>query len=156
MIVDNNVIKPREIELFMDIAYRAAKMSRARRLQVGAVVVKKGRILSVSWNGTPPGWDNDCENIIEIDGKVEYITKPEVVHAEANAILKLARDGESGWESALFCTHAPCIECAKMILTVGIKTIFWSETYKTDQGLRFLKIGGVDIHNIVRTNNGSL
>lgn len=156
MVMNQYIFKPREIDLFMDIAYRAAQMSRARRLHVGAVIVKKGRILSMSWNGTPPGWDNDCENIVESNGSIQYITKPEVVHAEANAILKLARDGESGYNSTLFCTHAPCIECAKMILTVGVKTLYWSEQYKTDAGLNFLYNGGVEIFNIQRNNDGSL
>lgn len=140
------IIKPREIDLFMDVAERAAQMSRAIKLKVGAVVVKDGRILSLSWNGTPAGWDNNCEDeIINEDGSVILRTKDETIHAEANAISKLARSSDGGDGAYLFCTHAPCIECAKLIYGAGIRRVFYRDVYKNDNGVEFLEKCGVDI-----------
>jgi len=100
----------------MDTAERFSQLSSAKRLQVGAVVVKDNRIISIGYNGMPSGWTNECEDIVQhSDDTVKLVTKDEVIHAEANAIIKLARDGERGNGSSLFCTHAPCIHCAKLI-----------------------------------------
>lgn len=155
-VIDNGMhdfAKQKWRQAYMDTAWTFSKLSVARRLQVGAVIVKNHRIISIGYNGTPPKWDNDCENLVEVNGEFQYVTKPEVIHAEANAILKLARDGESGKGSMLFCTHAPCIECAKMILTVGIGAVFWSDSYKVDDGLNFLISGGVGVYNMPRLKN---
>lgn len=118
--------------LFMKFAEETAKVSSAQRLQVGAVIVKNNRVISIGYNGTPAGWDNVCE---DADGN----TKSEVMHAEENAILKLAKDGESGLGSWMFLTHAPCIHCARMIHGVGINTIVYGQKYKNDEGLEFLE-----------------
>jgi dCMP deaminase len=133
-------MKPKWVEAFMDTAERFAQLSSAKRLQVGAVVVKDNRIISIGYNGMPAGWTNDCETVVQLsDDTVELKTKDEVIHAEANAILKLARDGESGNGSVLFCTHAPCVHCAKLIHGAGISHVYYRESYRDTIGLDFLQ-----------------
>lgn len=143
----------------MDMARRAAQMSRAKRLQVGALIVKDENIISFSWNGTPAGWDNDCEYVdyhdpyyqnwsqSDIDevfpfcdehGRYRIVTKPEVIHAEANAISKLAKNSASGTGATMFITHAPCIDCAKLIYGAGIKEVIYHSQYRSDDGVDFL------------------
>lgn len=155
-------MKTKWIEAYMDVADRFAQLSSARKLKVGAVVVKDNRIISIGYNGTPAGWDNDCEDEYytyderdlengdwTFDPEKKYWTtlhtKSEVIHAEANALSKLARSNESGEGSYLFCTHAPCIHCAKMIHGAGIKKVFYRNIYKDDLGIKFLKKSGVDV-----------
>mgnify|MGYP001599146048 CR=1 FL=1 len=123
-------MKEKFINAYMDVAERFAQLSSAKRLQVGAVVVKDDRIISIGYNGMPSGWDNVCEH----EGK----TKPEVLHAESNAIAKLASSHESGKDATLFCTHAPCIECAKLIYQSGISTVYYKSKYRSIQGIEFL------------------
>jgi dCMP deaminase len=124
----------------MDVAERFAKLSSAKRLQVGAIVVKDDRIISIGYNGMPTGWTNDCEDVIQhSDDTITTKTKPEVIHAEANAIAKLAKSNESGDGSYMFLTHAPCLDCAKQIYTAGIKMVFYRDTYKNMQGVDFLE-----------------
>jgi dCMP deaminase len=134
----------------MDIARRTAELSHARRLQVGAVIVKDDKIISIGYNGMPAGWDNDCENqVYEQDGfHITLTTKPEVLHAETNAIAKLARSNESGLDSDMFITHAPCLDCAKLIYQSGIKRVFYSKAYRDDAGMQFLKKSGIDVTNV--------
>jgi len=134
----------------MDIARRTAELSYARRLQVGAVIVKDDKIISIGYNGMPAGWDNDCEDqVYEQDGfHITLTTKPEVLHAETNAIAKLARSNESGLDSDMFITHAPCLDCAKLIYQSGIKRVFYSEAYRDDAGMQFLKKSGIDVTNV--------
>jgi dCMP deaminase len=134
-------MKQKWIDAFMDTAERFAQLSSAVRLQVGAVVVKDQRIISIGYNGTPAGWTNECEGD---DGK----TKDEVIHAEANAIAKLARDGESGLGTDLFCTHAPCIQCAKIVYGAGVKKVYYRHTYRDTKGLDFLEKCGVEIKKV--------
>jgi dCMP deaminase len=134
----------------MDIARRTAELSHARRLQVGAVIVKDDKIISIGYNGMPAGWDNNCEDqVYEQDGfHITLTTKPEVLHAETNAIAKLARSNESGLDSDMFITHAPCLDCAKLIYQSGIKRVFYSEAYRDDAGIQFLKKSGIDVTNV--------
>lgn len=143
-------MKKKWVDAFMDTAERFAQLSSAKRLQVGSVVVKDNRIISIGYNGMPAGWTNECEEVIEIheDGGVITRTKDEVIHAEANAISKLARDGESGSGASLFCTHAPCIHCAKLIYGAGITKVYYKNTYKDEIGLNFLKQCKIDIEKI--------
>jgi len=143
-------LKTKFVEYFMDIARRTAKLSHARRLQVGAVIVKDDKIISIGYNGMPAGWDNDCEDqVYEQDGfHITLTTKPEVLHAETNAIAKLARSNESGLDSDMFITHAPCLDCAKLIYQSGIKRVFYSEAYRDDAGMQFLKKSGIDVTNV--------
>lgn len=121
---------------YMDMAERFAQLSSATRLKVGSIIVKDNRIISIGYNGMPAGWSNKCED-------ENNVTKPEVIHAEANAIIKLARDGERGLGSDLFCTHAPCLQCAKMIAGAGISRVYFKETYRDTSGIDFLIKSGV-------------
>ena len=143
-------MKQKWIDAFMDTAERFAQLSSAKRLQVGACVVKDNRIISIGYNGMPAGWTNDCEEVIEVheDGGVVTKTKDEVIHAEANAILKLARDGESGNGSSLFCTHAPCIHCAKLVHGAGIKKVYYRHSYRDTIGLDFLEKCNIEVEKI--------
>ena len=144
------LMKQKWVDAFMDTAERFAQLSSAKRLKVGSVVVKDNRIISIGYNGMPAGWTNECEEIVEIheDGGVVTKTKDEVIHAEANAIIKLARDGESGNDASLFCTHAPCINCAKMIYGAGINKVYYRNSYRDEVGLNFLKSCNIDIEKI--------
>ncbi len=126
----------------MKIAEVTSGLSYAKRLQVGAVIVKDNQILATGYNGMPSGWENVCEHEIEGQSK----TKPEVLHAETNAIAKVAQSTESSQGSTLFCTHAPCIECAKLIYQSGISTVYYRDEYRSDAGLNFLKLSGVNVH----------
>ena len=123
-------MKQKFIKAYMEVAKTFANLSSAKRLQVGAVVVKDDRIISIGYNGMPSGWDNVCEH----EGK----TKPEVLHAESNAIAKLASSHESGKNATLLCTHAPCIECAKLIYQSGISTVYYENSYRNIDGIEFL------------------
>ena len=143
-------MKDKFISAYMDVAERFAKLSTAKRLQVGAIVIKDDRIISIGYNGMPSGWDNNCEeSVVWKDGKQLsepiLVTKPEVLHAESNAIAKLARSGESGEGSTIFVTHQPCIECAKLIYQSGIKTVYYSKPYRLSDGLDFLEKSGVEV-----------
>jgi dCMP deaminase len=143
-------MKQKWIDAFIDTAERFAQLSSAKRLQVGAVVVKDNRIISIGYNGMPSGWTNECEEVIEVheDGGVVTKTKDEVIHAEANAILKLARDGESGNGSSLFCTHAPCIHCAKLVHGAGIKKVYYRHSYRDTIGLDFLEKCNIELEKV--------
>lgn len=133
-------MKQRFINMFMTIAETVSQQSSAKRLKVGSIVVKDDRVISIGYNGTPAGWDNCCEEVIEQheDGGQLTKTKDEVIHAEANAIAKLARSSESGLDATMFITHAPCIQCAKIIYGAGIKDVFYKYKYRDDEGLNFL------------------
>ena len=157
-------MKTKFINAYMDVAERFAKLSSAKRLQVGAIVVKDDRIISIGYNGMPAGWTNECEQKVyadawsidnnqweyqEEDGTVYNLkTKPEVIHAEANAIAKLARGSESGDGSTMFLTHAPCIDCAKQVYTAGIKKVYYRDSYKDSMGLDFLAKCDIMVHKV--------
>lgn len=163
-------MKQKFIDLYMDWAKRCAKLSHARRLHVGAVIVKDDTVISYGYNGMPAGWDNDCEDKVwdkgaggylspeEIEDQYPYEgwhedaqrnvryglkTKPEVLHAESNAIAKLAKSNNSGLGADLFVTHSPCLECAKLIFQSGIKRVFFGQAYRDDSGIKFLEKSGV-------------
>lgn len=138
-------MKQKWIDAYLDVAERFSQLSSAKRLQVGAVVVKDNRIISIGYNGMPAGWDNDCEHVVNFDacGATKLVTKDEVIHAEANAIIKLARDGESGNDADMFLTHAPCIHCAKMIYGAGIRHVYFKNYYRDDSGIVFLDKCGI-------------
>lgn len=129
----------------MQTAETFAELSSAQRLHVGAIVVKDDRIISIGYNGMPAGWSNICEDVLE-DGTLK--TKPEVLHAETNAIAKLARSNESGDGASIFITHAPCIECAKLIYQSGIKQVYFKEKYRDESGIKFLRESGVEIEEL--------
>jgi dCMP deaminase len=137
-------MKDKFINAYMDVAERFAELSSARRLHVGAIVVKDDRIISIGYNGMPSGWDNDCEyEIYEDNGDDEPITilksRPEVLHAETNAIAKLAKSNESGMGATMFITHAPCLDCAKLIYQSGISSVLYRDAYRDTSGITFLE-----------------
>jgi len=142
-------MKDKFVFAYMDVAERFAKLSSAKRLQVGAIVVKDDRIISIGYNGMPSGWTNECEDYIQLsDDTITTKTKPEVIHAEANAIAKLAKGTESGNESIMFLTHAPCIDCAKQIYTAGIKKVFYRNSYRDSNGTDFLERCNVEVEKV--------
>jgi dCMP deaminase len=167
-------MKKKFIDYFMDVAERTSKLSYAKRLQVGAIIVKDDRIISIGYNGMPSGWDNICEDKVwvgtylheeeneviekfpyegtyldselnEVKSRYVLKTKPEVLHAETNAISKLAKSNEAGDNSTMFCTHAPCIDCAKLIYQSGIKNLYYRDTYRDSKGLDFLKGSNISV-----------
>ena len=122
-----------------------AALSHARRLRVGCVIVRDQRIISIGYNGMPAGWDNNCEYEHWHDGIAELQTRPEVLHAESNAIAKLARSNDSGQDADLFITHSPCLECAKLIYQSGINRVYYGQQYRSDAGIRFLTQSGITV-----------
>jgi dCMP deaminase len=144
-------MKQKFIDAYMDVAERFAQLSSAKRLNVGAIVVKDDRIISIGYNGMPSGWDNNCEYEMLGDygtHETELKTKPEVLHAESNAIAKLARSQESGEGASIFITHAPCIDCAKLIYQSGIATVYYKTDYRSTQGVEFLNKSGVAVNKL--------
>ena len=142
----------------MKTAHAFAECSTARRLQVGAIVVKDDRIISIGYNGMPSGWDNCCEECCDGGGNAWHPgcyhdhctgpkTKPEVLHAESNAIAKLARSPESGNGATMFITHSPCLDCAKLIYQAGIKEVYYEQEYRDTAGVDFLKSCELQIHH---------
>ena len=136
----------------MQTAQVFAELSHARRLHVGAIVVKEDRIVSIGYNGMPAGWDNNCEDEIghvfdDIGHVVEtrLKTKPEVLHAEMNALMKLAKSTESGNGADLFVTHAPCLDCAKGIFQAGIARVWFGTAYRDSAGIDFLKKSNIQV-----------
>ena len=137
----------------MDIARRTADLSHARRLHVGAIVVKDDRIISIGYNGMPAGWDNNCEELVyRIAEEPVLKSRPEVLHAETNAIAKLAKSNESGAGATMFITHSPCLDCAKLIYQSGINRVFYSKEYRDDTGTQFLKKSGIEVNHVDENN----
>jgi dCMP deaminase len=172
-----NRMKEKFLKLYMDWASRTAELSHAKRLQVGAVVVKDDTVISYGYNGMPAGWDNDCENVewcsaggwlsaeeilegwpfegtyLDADGntmqgRYRLKTKPEVLHAEMNALMKLAKSNESGLGASMFITHAPCLDCAKLIYQSGIGSVLYRNAYRDTSGITFLEKSGVTVTQI--------
>lgn len=166
-------MKPKFIDYFMKVAELTATLSYAKRLQVGAVIVKGNQTIGTGYNGMPTDWENNCEDKVWDPGAGGWLdstefdamyphegwhesaqrnvryglkTKPEVLHAETNAIAKVARSTESSEGATLFCTHAPCIDCAKLIYQSGIETVYYKETYRSEDGLNFLRKSGINVH----------
>jgi dCMP deaminase len=136
-------------DAYMKTAEVFAELSSARRLHVGAIIVKDDRIISIGYNGMPSGWDNNCET--EEFGLHEgyYLkTKPEVLHAETNAIAKLAKSNESGNQATMFITHSPCLECGKLIYQSGINSVYYRNSYRNDDGINFLEKAGVKVEKL--------
>jgi dCMP deaminase len=149
-------MKEKFVNAYMDVAERFAQLSSARRLHVGAIVVKDDRIISIGYNGMPAGWDNNCEDeTVELysgyEGAIHRTvlkTKPEVLHAETNAIAKLAKSNESGLGASMFITHAPCLDCAKLIYQSGISSVLYRDAYRDTGGVTFLEKSGVEVTQV--------
>lgn len=134
----DNLIKQKQLDSrYLRMARIWAENSYCRRRQVGALIVKDKMIISDGYNGTPSGFDNVCE---DADGH----TFPFVLHAEANAITKVARSNNSSEGATLYVTAAPCIECAKLIIQSGIKRVVFSEYYRMGDGLDLLEKAGIE------------
>lgn len=161
-------MKQKFVDLYLGIANEVSKMSASRRTQVGAVAVKDHRILSIGYNGTLPGADNNCETaefllgskwISEeeamkiwgdpyVEAHFRLTTKPEVVHAEANCLLKMARDGQPSLGADIFLTLTPCVECAKMMKVAGIRKVWFRDEYRDLSGVEFLKSQGIEVEQV--------
>ena len=133
--------------LYMDIAERLSLMSKARRLKVGSVVVKGENIISMGWNGMPKGYDNNCE-IENTDGSLS--TRPEVLHAEYNAVRKLRETNTDGQlnGATLYCTQSPCQHCTDMILSAHIARVVYRYTYRVINGIDQLIAAGIQVDKI--------
>lgn len=131
-------------EYYMDLALRTAANSRATRLQVGCIIVQGDAIISQGWNGTPKGFDNVCEE--EHEGQLK--TKPEVIHAEMNAIAKVAKGTHSSDGAEMFITHSPCYDCSKAIIQSGIRKVYFKDSYRDNRPIEFLKQAGVEVEQI--------
>ncbi len=167
-------MKQKFVDLYMDWAQRCAELSHARRLHVGAVVVKDDTVISYGYNGMPAGWDNNCEDKEwcsaggwlspeeieegwpyegtyldadgnEMQGRYRLKTKSEVLHAESNAIAKLAKSNNSGLGADLFVTHSPCLDCAKLIYQSGIRRVYFNQNYRDNAGIEFLAKSGIEV-----------
>ena len=170
------------MKAYMDTATIFAELSHARRLHVGAIIVKDDRIISIGYNGMPSGWDNNCEykdymsgdaggwlspeeiyerwpfeetvvvandnESFETSRRYSLKTKPEVLHAETNAIAKLAKSTESGDGAVLFVTHMPCLDCAKLIFQSGIRGVFYRDSYRNTDGVSFLEQSGIEVKQL--------
>lgn len=123
---------------YLKMATEWAKLSHCSRKQVGALIVREGMIISDGYNGTPSGFPNKCE---DDSGNTQWY----VLHAEANAILKVARSTNSAVGATLYLTLSPCQECSKLVLQSGIRRLVFINQYKDDQGIRFLKEAGVEV-----------
>lgn len=155
-------MKEKIILAHMKAAETYAELSHARRLKVGAIIVKDDRIISIGYNGMPSGWDNNCEDevaeteicFLDMGGPgmpitvTTLVTKPEVLHAEANAISKLARCNESGNSSVLFVTHSPCLDCAKLVYQSGINSVFYRNGYRNQDGIEFLEKCKIQVRQV--------
>lgn len=141
------------IQAHMKAAEAYAELSSAQRLKVGCVVVKNDTIIGIGYNGMPTGWTNECENHIGFDkGEPVLMTKPEVLHAETNALAKIAKSTNSSEDAVMFITHAPCIECSKLIHQSGISSVYYRDTYRSDEGLQFLEKCGVKTEHVWTPN----
>ena len=123
---------------YLEMARIWAQNSYCQRRQVGALVVKQGMIISDGYNGTPSGFENVCED-------EAGVTKPHVLHAEANAITKLARSSNNSDGATIYITASPCIECAKLIIQAGIKRVVYGEKYRLMDGIELLERAGIEV-----------
>lgn len=174
-------IKEKMVKYYMDVACLTSQLSYAKKLKVGAILVKEDKIISHSWNGTPRGWDNVCEDKIymspdvgglldveQIENQWPYVeysetepnkalrytlkTKQYVTHAEEAMLMKIASSNESSEGSSLFCTHSCCINCAKLIYGAKIKDFYYSEEYRSSQGIEFLLDFGINVIKLEKRN----
>jgi len=128
-------------EKYLRMAKIWSTNSYCKRRQVGALLVKDNMIISDGYNGTPSGFENICED-------ENGVTKPYVLHAEANAITKIARSGNSANGATLYVTASPCMECSKLIIQCGIKRVVYSDEYRLEDGINLLKRAGIEVEKI--------
>ena len=148
-------MKQKFLNAHMEAAGVYARLSSAKRLKVGCVIVKNDTIIGIGYNGMPSGWDNVCEYEVyeeDLSSKPRLVTKSEVLHAETNALAKVARSTNSTEDADMFVTCAPCLDCAKLIHQSGIKRVFYNHTYRSDDGLEFLKECGIETQQMGDNN----
>ena len=139
--MENQLSKQKKLDLrYLRMARIWAENSYCKRRQVGALVVKDKMIISDGYNGTPSGFENICEE--------NNVTKPYVLHAEANAITKLARSSNNSEGSTLYVTASPCIECSKLIIQSGIKRVVYKDAYRLQDGPDLLKKAGIEVEQV--------
>ena len=141
---------PKQIELditYLKMADLWGQLSKAKRKKVGCLIVKDGQIISDGYNGTPAGYDNTCE----YETRFGYETKPEVLHAESNALMKLAKSTNSSKDSTIYLAMSPCFDCAKLIIQAGVKRVVYRDTYRIEMGIDFLRRNNV-IADLVTIN----
>ena len=129
---------------YLLMAQTWGSLSRANRKQVGCLIVKNGMIISDGYNGTPRGFDNNCE----YETRFGFETKPEVLHAESNALTKLAKSTQSSAGSIIYITLSPCFECSKLMIQSGIKRVVYREQYTDIGGIDLLKKAGIQVHKL--------
>jgi dCMP deaminase len=134
-------------ETYLRMANLWGLLSKAKRKQVGCLIVKNGQIISDGYNGTPAGYDNNCEN----ETRFGYETKPEVLHAESNALMKLAKSTNGSDGSTIYLTMSPCFECAKLIIQAGVNRVVYSEEYRNTSGIEFLTKNNVKCKKMIVT-----
>ena len=134
--------------VFLEIATSFSKLSKAVRRKVGCIIVKDGQIISNGYNGTPSGFDNICEKVTEKNGFPSLHTKPEVLHAESNALMKLARSTNSSIGATMYLTCSPCFDCAKLIIQAGISRVVYAEEYRNTDGIHLLKKANITVEQI--------
>lgn len=138
---DKNILD----KTYLKMAKTWSKLSKARRKKVGCLIVKNGSIISDGYNGTPKGFDNNCEINLDEHDHTALLTKPEVLHAESNAITKLAKSHNSSEGATMYITIAPCLECSKLIIQSGLKRVVYKRAYKNLEGIKLLKKSGINI-----------
>ncbi len=164
---------PTEI-IYMQVAYQFAKLSYAERRKVGCVIVKDKQVISFGYNGTPHGFENECECEVKMDpdagawldpetieeqwpysnenGRYKLTTKREVLHAESNAIMKVAKSTMSCEDADLYTTTCPCFDCAKLIIQAGIKKVYYTEDYRDMSGVELLERAGIEVEQVIVWN----
>lgn len=165
-------MKEADALMYMDFAHRVAERSRAKRLKVGAVLARGNQILAYSWNGTPPGWNNECEDRIHLtkfdvltdDLQKEYphvdeegiryklVTKPIVIHAEENIIRKMAQSRETMEGASLFLTHNPCPTCSSRLVGLGLAMVYYHSDFRDLSGVTLLRDSGVPVTKFPQGN----
>jgi dCMP deaminase len=144
--IEKNEKQARYDRAYLRLAASWAKLSHCNRKQVGAIIVKDAIIISDGYNGTPAGFDNCCENEL---GETHWY----VLHAEANAILKVAKSTNNCKDATLYLTHSPCKDCSKLVLQSGIKRLVYQAAYKDTSGIDFLLSAGLDVEQIENIDN---
>lgn len=135
---------------YLKMAQVWAELSKALRKKVGCLIVKDGSIISDGYNGTPRGFDNGCELPPRHHLDTQLVTKPEVLHAESNAITKLAKSTQSSDGATMYITISPCVECSKLIIQSGIKRVVYENFYKNSAGIDLLNKAGIDVESFQR------
>jgi dCMP deaminase len=148
-------MKQKFVELYMDWAERVSKLSHAKRLNVGAVIVKDDSVISYGYNGMPAGWDNNCEDKEYMSGDAGGWLDPEEIkerwpfeEEEQGPYYEYTRSSQSGTNASIFITHAPCMDCAKLIYQSGISSVYYRNSYRDVAGVNFLKLSGVEVKQI--------